>query len=852
MELKAGKTYRTRDASIYGRVVKGSLLVHILPYEDNVPCRKLYLCTVKAGEDIPFLDREAEGKDWSFQLTALEPAEIELNRTGISLEKVRRVFAEQAGVFLLDGDMFQEEIIEKYNMGMIKAEAYVYASASERISSIESCRNLIAENTGWEHGKTPVKDTKLPVKKDVLYQTAAFLCRREGYKLLPLGKLKEKYTRSMDVFQMASASGIPAREIWLGPGWHRKDFGSFMGRKKKDGLPVALFRKRSNYYMYEAKAGRITRVGDAQEREIEQTGIMFYRPFEKKTIGLKALVWFGIQETDLADWIAVFGLTVLGAFAALILPASYEYLADVLLAASDMKIIAEFAAMAMVCMAGHFCITLVKNMTVYRNLNKMQNAVMPALYDRLMHLPEEILRRYDAADLGQRAVRSARIFRDGFRGLLGAALSIVYGGIFGIRMLAYHWWIGMYVILCAAVFGLLAFVLCRNHIKEEREKQREEGKMNALMFQYLCGIQKVRTDGMEDRALYEYLKKYTKMCQKEMTQGRGEAWLDSFAKLYAGFTMLLLFLLYLPWMAEGSIGSFVGLFTVSELFVQNVCDAVISFWQADFIFPTYDRCRPILENYAESQGLYGSVGKLDGRVEVSNVSFSYGEGETQVLNNISVKAETGDYIGIVGGSGCGKSTLFQIMLGFEKPDKGVVFYDHRDLEHINKPELRKKLGVVLQEESLFTGSIYENIAVSAEKLTLEDAWKLLEEVQLKEEVEEMPMGLHTLVTESGSTISGGQKQRILLARALAHKPAVLFLDEATSALDNDTQGRIMKMLEKKRMTRIVIAHRVNTVKKCSRIFVMDQGRIAESGTYSELLRQKGIFYELAKRQLISV
>lgn len=849
MELKVGKSYRTLDASLYGKVISGSLLVHIIPYENDIPRRKLYLCTVMAGEDIPFLDIQAEGKEWSFQLSALEPAELELIRSESSLGEVRMEFARRAGVLLFDADMFQEEVVETYNMSMVKAEAYVYASASERIGSIANCRSLIAENTGGKSEEISRNESENSVKKDVLYQTAAFLCRREGYKLLPHGKLKEKYVRSMDVFQMASASGIPAREIRLEPGWSRHDFGSFIGRKKKDGSPIALFRKWPGYYMYEAGNGKITRVGRKQEKEIEPAGIMFCHPFEKATVGLKALIWFGMKRTSPADWILAFLLTVLGAFAALLLPASYEYLTNVLLDVGDMPSIWSFAVMIAMCVAGYFGVAAVKNRIVYRNLNKMQNTVMPALYDRLMHLPEEIMKQYDAADLGQRAIRAARIFRDAVRSLAGVLISILYAVIFGIRMLAYNIPMGICVMLWAGVFLLAAAVLCRGQIRAERNKQREEGKMNALIFQYLCGIQKVRTDGMEDRALYEYLKKYVKVCQAELAQGRSLTWLNTFAKFYSGGTMLLLFLLYLPWAVNGDIGSFVGLFTVSELFVQNISDAVMSFWQADFMFPAYDRCKPILENFSETEKSGGSVGKIEGRVEVSNVTFSYGQEEAPVLKNISIKAEAGDYIGIVGASGCGKSTLFQIMLGFERPDKGGVFYDHRDLEHINKPELRRKLGVVLQDESLFTGSIYENIAVSAEKMTPEEAWKLLEEVQMKEDVEEMSMGLHTLVTESGSAISGGQKQRILLARALAGKPAVLFLDEATSALDNDTQEKITKMLEKKRVTRIVIAHRVHTVKKCSKIYVMDQGRIAESGTYQELLEQKGIFYELAKRQL---
>ena len=850
--LEEGRAYRTSDASLYGKVISGSILVYIQPYKDDIPQRKQYLNTLCEGDCVPFLDFYMDEKHWGFQLRALEKSKIEIICSEEDLPKVRKDFAKKSNVFLFEADMFQEEMAETYNMGMVKAEAYVYASASERISSYENCKNLIDDSCGNKDKSGFKSGLKSPAKNEVLGRAIDFLCRHEGYKNLPPEKWKDKSLRNMDAFQIASLIGIPARKIYLEPGWMKKDFGSFIGRKADDGSYVVFFKKLSGYYIYDPLDEKVSRVNPSDEDRYEKSGIMFYYSFDKQKMDLKSLISFGIRKTSLKDWIIVFLFTVIGAFAVLMLPSFYGYLTDVLLNVGNIRVIAEFGTMLLSCMTGYFFIMVVKNLTIYRSVNKMQNIVMPALYDRLLHLPEEVVKHYDAADLGQRAVKISKIFRDAVRSMTSAASSIIYSFIFGIFMIAYDLKMGLCVIACAVVFLILAFFLCRGHIKLEKDKQIEEGKMNALMFQYLSGIQKVRTDGMEDRALYEYLKKYTKMCGTELAQGRGQAWLDTFSKVYSGITMLLIFMLYLPWMADGNIGSFVGLFMVSELFVQNVTDAVLSFWQADFMFPAYDRCKPILEHPAEREEGSGSVGKLEGRVEVNNVSFSYEKGETKVLNHISLQAEPGEYVGIVGSTGCGKSTLFQIMLGFEKPDKGGVFYDHKDLERLNKTDLRKKIGVVLQEESLFTGSIFENISVAAEKMTQEEAWKLLDEVQLREDVEEMPMGLHTLVTESGNTISGGQKQRILLARALAGHPSVLFLDEATSALDNETQDKVIKMLDKKRMTRIVIAHRINTVKKCNRIFVMDKGQIVESGNYEELLRQKGIFYKLAKRQLVSM
>ncbi len=852
MRLKGGQTYRTQDVSLWVRVVSGSLLVYILPYKENIPGKKLFLCTVSKGEIIPFLDLEMEGARWNFQLAALEEAEIETDRADTSLEEVRRAFAKRAGVFLLEESLFQEEMVEKYNMAMIKEEAYVYASAQERVRSIANCRQLIRENLmAGDNGKK-VKAREFPGNKNIVYQAVSFLGRIEGYDILPAEKLKERFPRGMDVFQIASACGIPARKIRLEPGWQKTNIGTFLGYRKDKHIPVVCFRKVGGYWMYDAETGETQKADARKAGEIEPEAVAFYRSFGKEKVDLKEFLSFGFRETTATNWIGVFFLSIVGAFAALLLPQSYEYLTDVLLPSADYGLIFQFALMILLCMAGYFCISFVKNLAVYGNLNEMQNTVMAAVYDRLVHLPENIIRNYDSADLAQRAIKTAELFRDAFRAIISAMLSLVFVVVFGIRILAYDLKIGLGMIVCVLFFGIAAFFLCASHVKAEKEKQKEEGLLNSLMFQFLCGIQKIRTDGMEDRALYEYLKKYTRMCKVEMQQSGSTVWIEMLSRLFSGIMLLVLFALYAEQMNGGGIGRFVGILTVLELFGQSVIDVVMSVLQADSVLPIYERCRPILESSVESEHGSGSVGKLEGRIEASNVSFAYSKEEGKVLSDISIKAETGEYIGIVGTSGCGKSTLFQILLGFEKPDKGCVFYDNKNLEQISKPELRKKLGVVLQDESLFTGSIYENISASVSGMTPEQVWKLLEEVGLKEEIEQMPMGIHTLVTESGNTVSGGQKQRILLARALAGNPAVLFLDEATSALDNEMQGKIMKMLGRKRMTRIVIAHRVNTVKSCNRIFVMDHGRIVEDGTYEELLEKRGIFYELAKRQMVSM
>ena len=267
------------------------------------------------------------------------------------------------------------------------------------------------------------------------------------------------------------------------------------------------------------------------------------------------------------------------------------------------------------------------------------------------------------------------------------------------------------------------------------------------------------------------------------------------------------------------------------------------------IKPMLESVKPILEAVPEMEEKAPQVEDLFGGIEVSGLSFRYEEDGPLILDDLSLRIEPGEYVGIVGKSGCGKSTLMRLLLGFEQPLSGGIYYDNYDLSKVDKASLRRKIGCCLQSGSLFTGDIFHNITITAPWATHEDAWDALRMACLEEDVRRMPMGLHTVVSEGGGGFSGGQKQRILIARALISKPEIIFFDEATSALDNISQKAVSDNLDSLMCTRVVIAHRLSTIRHCDRIIVLDKGKIAEEGTFEELMANKGLFYEMSIRQL---
>ena len=266
------------------------------------------------------------------------------------------------------------------------------------------------------------------------------------------------------------------------------------------------------------------------------------------------------------------------------------------------------------------------------------------------------------------------------------------------------------------------------------------------------------------------------------------------------------------------------------------------------IRPVLDMVRPILETVPEIAENKKVVTRLTGSIELNNVSFRYTDTGPLIVDDLSLKIRPGQYVAIVGSTGCGKSTLMRLMLGFETPQKGAIYYDGKDLASLDLKSLRRNIGTVMQNGKLFQGDIYSNIVISAPQLTMNEAWEAAELAGIADDIRAMPMGMHTLIAEGAGGISGGQRQRLMIARAIAAKPRILMFDEATSALDNVTQKIVSDSLESLKCTRIVIAHRLSTIRQCDRIIVLDKGKIIEDGTYDQLIAQGGFFSRLVARQ----
>jgi ABC-type bacteriocin/lantibiotic exporter with double-glycine peptidase domain len=297
-----------------------------------------------------------------------------------------------------------------------------------------------------------------------------------------------------------------------------------------------------------------------------------------------------------------------------------------------------------------------------------------------------------------------------------------------------------------------------------------------------------------------------------------------------------------------STGSFIAFNTAFATFMaamQALADSSLSLLRA---VPIYERIKPILETAPESDESRADPGKLKGAIAVSHLHFRYSEDSAWILKDVSLSLRPGEFAAFVGPSGCGKSTMMRLLLGFEKPALGAIYYDGQDFSSLDARLVRQQLGVVLQESRVLPTDIFRNIVGTAQR-TMDEAWEASEMAGLAEDIRQMPMGMHTVVSEGGGTFSGGQRQRLMIARALVNKPKIIFCDEATSALDNKTQAVVTQSMDRMDATRITIAHRLSTVANADRIFYFDGGQILEEGSYDELMAKNGLFAALAKRQI---
>lgn len=844
--LKGGNYYIPQVEQDAVRVLSGSALVYIVPWQDDHIGRRAFLHEAVPGEIIPaFVHRDRNYQHWRFCLVASEQVELEI-LPGVVTNPLKKKFAQRICLSAYDKEGFESALVDRYRRKLAEEDGFLIRSAQERVENIDRTDRLIA--SVLNHARVDKDDHEI---QSPLYQVLAVLCKKGKLPLAAYEAITSCCGDDFSVQDAARISHFPCREVVLEENWYRTDAGLLLVHFGKDEEPAACVpRGTHGYNLYRAgeKKVRLTR---HLAEQCQPKAVMLYRPFPQKTVTPRDLAKFCLQSIRPSDLMLLLAMTVVSSLIGLLLPTLNQVLYDSLIPTGHENAILQLGCLICSFMVGNILFSIVSSLSSFRLTCRIEYEIQSAAYHRMFELPERFFRQYESADMAKRVMELGGLVSQVVELAVSLTLTIVSAFFYFWRMLSYSVTLSVAGVLMMAAYSIITYVLALRQLVYQKEIVKLDGKSASVMYQFISGISKLRIAGVEDRAIYEYMKPFARERQLSLTSNRLSYYSSTLSTVIGSIISIMLYALAyaIPSITVGTFVAFTSALGMVSGAITGLAGALVS---CKMLGPIYARARPILD--AEPESTFGNLmpSKLTGRIDADHLAFAYSEDGPSVLRDLTVHIAAGEYVGIVGTSGCGKSTLLKLFLGFERPKSGKIYYDNQDIESLNLQELRKHFGVVLQDGGLISGSIFENITITAPNATIADVEQVIEQVGLASDIKEMPMGLQTMLSENCGTISGGQQQRILIARAIINKPDIIFFDEATSALDNVTQAMVCDTLEQLGSTRIVIAHRLSTIQRCDRILVMKDGTIAEQGNYQNLIEQKGLFYELAQRQLLNI
>ncbi|VTS08376.1 ATP-binding cassette domain-containing protein [Tuwongella immobilis] len=669
---------------------------------------------------------------------------------------------------------------------------------------------------------------------------------------------------------IAVRSGIRCRTVRLGARWWTTDCGPLLGLQPRidpqnpDRIhwhPIGLRPKPGGgYEAYDPETDAVAPLTDADAAPIADRATQFYRPLPESPLRLRDLPARVLKpfRRELGQFLFALVFVLLPA---ILLPRLTQTILDEAVPDANRRMLLELGGGIVAVMLGQLIGTLVQGFVFLRVRSAGTLAVQTAIWDRLLRLPLRFFRRYPSGELLNRAMLmeefAESLGESLYRGFFGAVTALLYLLILiplapSLAILAW----GLSLIAASVTVGI-GLLMVRTTLRAGRV----DGRVYGWLVQLLRGLFVLRTAAAEERAHGRWADRYAESLALAVQMRRWEDWKQMFHLVFPALAMMLLYLQVVgisedpttdTRITTGSFLAFVTAFGFVLSGVQSASTAILE-W-----FDGWSRLRLLEPILLESPhppssrpetpwSQLADPGELRGRVQVDAVGFRYSPQGPLVLQDVQFAVEPGSFTAIVGPSGCGKSTLLRLLLGLEAPTQGQIRWDGQPLGELNPVRLRQQCGVVLQSAEMLSGTLLDNLLMG--RPIPEDAIEIaLRDAQLLDDVQAMPMNIHTMINDGGRNLSGGQRQRLLIARALAGMPRVLLFDEATSALDQQTQTQIIQALASRAITRIVVAHRLSTIEAADQILVLDSGRIIQQGRFAELAAQPGLFQDLLARQ----
>ena len=646
---------------------------------------------------------------------------------------------------------------------------------------------------------------------------------------------------------LLSPTGILYREVILSRGWHRDAMGPMITSLRESGNVIAVLPSEMGGYEYmDPTTGKRVHINSRTAAGISEEALCFYRPLPMRELKLRDLLRYMFSCLTSRDLVSFGASALLITLVGLLMPKLNQILIGPVITSGSAQLLAAVVSFLFFATVTTIILNIIRNMLLSRIRIKLGVNVSAASMMRILSLPATFFRDYSVGELNQHISYMNSLCNT----LVDSLFSTAVTGIFSLIYIAQIFsfapslvWPSLIVTLLTLGVSLLS---ARVQMRLDQETMTYTARERGLIFSLINGIQKIRLSGAENRAFAKWSQLYTQSAELTYNPPVIIRLSEVFTTAIALVGTVVMY--YIAVKSRVSVADYYA-FNASYAYISSAFSSLAAMaLSAASIKPIINLMKPLLEAKPETASNRETVTRLSGSIELSHVTFGYDPESKPLFEDFNLKINPREYVAIVGRSGCGKSTLVRLLLGFETPARGVINYDRKDLQHLDLHSVRRRIGVVMQDGKLFSGSIFDNIVISAPTLTLDEAWEAAEIAGIADDIRDMPMGMHTMLQDGGGTISGGQRQRLLIARAIAPKPKILIFDEATSALDNITQRKVSEALDKMKCTRIIIAHRLSTIRRCDRILVIDGGKIAEDGTYDELVAKNGIFADLVSRQ----
>ncbi len=654
---------------------------------------------------------------------------------------------------------------------------------------------------------------------------------------------KDNEEHEENIFSLAQQLNLLVRQVELVQDWSKYESGLILAFI--DGEPIVIESGISKLQYFNPKTSKVCVLERQQLKLIQKQAYVFYDRFKSESITVKDIFKLGFKPVA-KELKKVLALQMVMGLLVLLFPILTGAIFDYVIPNANVSLLKQIIIAFIVVITTSLLFNFISGISMLRIQLKANVALQAAVWDKIIKLPMSFLESFDAGDLANRANGIDEIQQSITNNVLTALLSSFFS-VFALLLLFYYSVnLALFALALVLITSIVSILVLLIKLKYQRSYQETDGKLAALLLRMLQHMTFIRARNLENVIFNKWLLLLQKQMQivfKELTVT------NRFMFFNITFGLSSTAVLYALVFYQGSqlsLGQYIAFSAAFSQFFVAFLSMVSMLGNLISIIPNYERIKPLLNARSESSPQAFQYRELKGEIKISNLSYCYSSSTKDnpfVLKNINIDIKPGQYIAIVGPSGCGKSTLLRLLTGLIKPSQGQILFDNYDIKQLDLDVLRGQLGSILRGSLLAPGTI-EQLISHERTSTKFGIWRVAVMASFGKYIHSLPMGMETLVSEDGLNLSLGQRQRLFIAKTLAKKPKVLLFDEATSALDRHNENIINKYIERLKITRVVISHRLESIKQADKIYVLDKGEIIGSGTYEELKKNCSLFNEM--------